>query len=101
MMWELAGDHVPNLPDPLLQAVKSAMATPGQTNIQSLGNDISLTFTGISLGLYQVQWSSNLASGLWNPLITTNVTGLGGALQIHDFGARSNQFGRFYRVQTP
>jgi len=101
MMWELAGDHTSNLPDPLLQAVKLAMATPGQTNIQSLGNDISLTFTGISLGLYQVQWTSNLASGFWNPLITTNVTGVGGALQIHDFGARSNQFGRFYRVQTP
>jgi hypothetical protein len=34
-------------------------------------------------------------------LLTTNVTGLGGALQIIDFGARSNQPGRFYRIQTP
>jgi chitinase len=101
MMWELAGDHTPNQPDPLLQAVKQAIATPGQTNIQPLGNDISLTFTSIALGIYQVQWRSNLASGLWYPLLTTNITGLGGPLEIIDFGARSNQFGRFYRVQTP
>jgi len=101
MMWELAGDHTPNQPDPLLQAVKLALATPGPTNILPRGNDISLTFTSISLGIYQVQWSSNLASGFWTPLLTTNVTGLGGALQIIDFGARSNQPGRFYRIQTP
>jgi len=101
MMWELAGDHTPNLPDPLLQAVKQALASPGQTNILPLGNNISLTFTSISLGIYQVQWSSNLASGFWNPLLTTNIIGLGGPLQIIDFGALSNQPGRFYRVQTP
>ncbi len=97
MLWELAGDHTPNQPDPLLQAVKQALATPGQTNIMPRGNDISLTFTSISL----VQWSSNLASRFWNPLLTTNINGLGGPLQIIDFGARSNQPGRFYRVQTP
>lgn len=101
MMWELAQDHTPNLPDPLLEAVKQALAAPGQTDIMPLGNNISLTFTSIALGVYQVQWSSNLVSGLWNPLLTTNVTGLGGPLQIIDFGARSNQPGRFYRVQTP
>ena len=99
MIWELAQDHTPNTPDPLLQAVKQAIATPGQTNLQAIGNDITLNFTAIPLGSYRVQWSSDLA--VWNTLLTTNIAGLGGLVQITDAGAATNQAVRFYRIQTP
>ena len=99
MIWELAQDHVPDMPDPLLQAVKQSLATPGQVNLQISGNDINLDFTGIALGSYNVQWSSDLM--IWNVLLTTNISGLGGAVQITDVGAATNQVNRFYRIQTP
>jgi chitinase len=99
MIWELAQDHTPNTPDPLLQAVKQSLATPGQINLQFSGNDVSLVFTGIALGSYRVQWSNDLM--VWNTLLTTNISGLGGTVQITDFGAATNQAGRFYRIQTP
>jgi chitinase len=99
MIWELAQDHVPNTPDPLLQAVKQSLATPGQVNLQISGNDINLAFTGIALGSYRVQWSSDLM--IWNTLLTTNISGLGGLVQITDAGAATDQAARFYRIQTP
>jgi chitinase len=99
MIWELAQDHLPNMPDPLLQTVKQSLATPGQINLQFSGNDVSLVFTGIALGSYRVQWSSDLM--VWNTLLTTTISGLGGPVQITDFGAATNQVNRFYRIQTP
>jgi chitinase len=99
MIWELAQDHTPGTSDPLLQAVKQALATPGQTNLQTIGNDIILNFTAIALGSYRIQWSSNLA--VWDTLLTTNISGLGGLIQITDAGAATNQAARFYRIQTP
>jgi chitinase len=99
MIWELAQDHTPNIPDPLLQAIKQAVATPGQTSLQTSGNDINLIFSSIALGSYQVEWSSDLS--VWNTLMTTNIPGLGGPLQITDAGAVTNQSMRFYRIQTP
>jgi chitinase len=101
MIWELAQDHTPNTPDPLLQAVKQASVTPGLTNLQTSGNDVNLTFSSIALGSYRVQWSSNLLGGVWNTLLTTNISGTGGPVQITDFGAMTNQTERFYRIQTP
>ncbi len=101
MIWELAQDYKPNVTSPLLQAVKQAVAMPNLTNIQTSGNDVSLTFSSIPLGSYRVQWRSDLASGTWNTLLTTNIQGLGGPLQITDYGALTNQTERFYRVQTP
>ncbi len=99
MIWELAQDHTPDTPDPLLQAVKQSLATPGQVNLQFSGNDVSLIFTGIALGSYRVQWSSDLM--VWNTLLTTNLSGLGGTVLITDFGAATSQVDRFYRIQTP
>jgi chitinase len=99
MIWELAQDHTSGTPDPLLQAIKQSFATPGQTSIQTSGSDINLIFTSIALGSYRVQWSSDLS--VWNTLMTTNIPGLGGPLQITDSGAVSNQLKRFYRIQTP
>jgi hypothetical protein len=101
MIWELAQDHQAGSPDPLLEAVKQAVATPGQISTQTVGNNFNLSFTGISLGSYSVQWTSNLAAGNWNILAVTNITGLGGGIEIVDPGAFTNQPARFYRVLTP
>jgi hypothetical protein len=101
MIWELAQDHSGGQPGPLFQAVKQALATPGFTNLQSSNNNASLSFNGIALGSYRVQWSSNLTAGTWNTLLITNVSNTGGVLQVTDPGAITNRSPRFYRVQTP
>jgi chitinase len=101
MIWELAQDHHANQPDPLLQAVKQALATPGTVAIQLNVPDIYLSFTSAPLGFYNVQWTSNLNSAVWNTLVVTNVVGTGGVMQVTDPGAVLNQPDRFYRVRTP
>ena len=101
MIWELAQDHAPQSPAPLMQAVQQAVATPGQAALQLNGNNLSITFSSIALGSYRVQWSSNLMAGIWNTLVITNIFGSGGPLQILDPGALTNQLERFYRIQTP
>jgi hypothetical protein len=62
---------------------------------------VDLTFAGIPLGSYRVQYKSNLTDGVWSTLLVTNVTGAGGLLQINDAGAATSQAGRYYRIQTP
>src|SRR6266850_249293 len=99
MIWELAQDHHPGQPDPLLQSIKQALATPGSTAIQLNGQSIDLGFTSMPLGSYRVQWSSNVSGGPWSTLAMTNVSGTGGVLHIPDPSV--NQAKRFYRVQTP
>jgi len=101
MIWELGQDHTAGTPDPLLEAVKQALATPGRSTLQPSGHDMTMAFQTIPLGSYEVQWCSNLVSGVWNSLLTTNITGLGGTLQIKDSGVITNQPRRFYRVLTP
>jgi chitinase len=100
MIWELAQDHQNGQPDPLLQALKQALATPGLITVTNMGQNIGLNFTSLPLGSYRVEWSGNLTSNVWNTLVVTNVSGLGGILQIVDTNAAS-QSQRFYRVQTP
>jgi chitinase len=101
MIWELAQDHQPNSPAPLMQAVKLSLAAPGWTTLQASGNDVNLTFISIALGSYRAQWTSNLTAGPWNTLLITNVSGPGGPLKIIDSGAMTNRLGCFYRIQTP
>jgi chitinase len=100
MIWELAQDHHASQPDPLLQSIKQALATPGSTNIQLADSNIDLSFILIPLGSYQVQWTSNLHATAWNTLTLTNVTGTGGILHVTD-PAATNQSNRLYRVQAP
>ena len=100
MIWELAQDHQAGQPDPLLQALKQALATPGLITIQNTGQDIELSFTSLPLGSYLVEWTGDLTSNVWNTLAVTNVSGPGGSLQVVDPDAAS-QPQRFYRVQTP
>jgi hypothetical protein len=61
---------------------------------------LNLSFTGIALGFYNVQWTSNLVGGNWSTLALTNISGLGGGIQVTDPGAVTNQPKRFYRVTT-
>src|SRR5438876_11578963 len=100
MTWELAQDLLSAQPDPLLQSIKAALATPGPTSIQLADSNIDLGFSTIPLGSYRVQWTSNLPATAWNTLTVTNVTGTGGILHVGD-PAVSNRSNRFYRVQTP
>lgn len=100
MIWELAQDHINGQPDPLLQAVKQSLASPGEITIQQTGQDVTLSFTGIALGAYRVQWTDNLAGGSWNTLAVTNISGPGTPVQIVDPNPFS-QPQRFYRVQSP
>ncbi len=100
MIWELAQDYVPGQPAPLVQALKTALATPGQVSLVKSNNDVSLAFNGIALGSYRVEWASNLLGGLWNTLLITNVSAAGGVLRVTDHGAFTNQSLRFYRVQS-
>ena len=101
MIWELAQDHTSGQTSPLILAIKQALATPGLTAIQDSNNSVILSFNGIALGSYRVQWTTNLAVGVWNPLLVTNVASAGGILKVTDATTLSNQSQRFYRIQTP
>jgi chitinase len=99
IIWELSQDHQANKPDPLLEAIKQTLATPGMIALQGAGQTVSPNFTSAPLGSYRVQWSSNLTT--WNSLMVTNVslTWTGGVIQATD--SLSGQGHRFYRVKTP
>jgi chitinase len=103
MIWELGQDHNAGQPDPLLQSIKQALATPGVTALRANGTDVSLNFNSIPLGSYHIQWNSNLTAGNWNTLLVTNVpnSSTGGVMQVTDPGAIGVQSSRFYRIQTP
>jgi chitinase len=100
MIWELAQDHQNGQADPLLEAIKQALATPGLITITNVGLDMALNFTALPLGSYRVEWSSNLTANIWNTLVVTNISGPGGIIQVVDPNAAS-QPQRFYRLQTP
>jgi chitinase len=99
MIWELAQDHTANQVDPLLKAIKLALATPGRTSIQLAGTNVDLSFTTAPLGAYRVQWATGFPAAIWNTLATTNIPGTGGPLHVLD--TNSLQRARFYRIQTP
>ena len=103
MIWELSQDYSSSQPagqrTPLTTALKQALATPNITSIQRSGNDVQLNFSSLPLALYNVQWSSNIASTVWNTL-TNNVPGTGTNVQVSD-PATATAPARFYRIQTP
>lgn len=98
IIWELTQDHQAGQPDPLLQAIKQALQTPGALSIQPAGQVISLNFTSAPLGSYQVQWSTNLTA--WVALLSTNMSlnFTGGIIQTTDIPTQPQ---RFYRVKSP
>jgi hypothetical protein len=99
----LSQDYFPTQPagqrTPLTSALNRALATPNISTIQLKGTNIALSFTSVPLGLYAVQWTSNLALARWNTL-TNGLTGAGTNLQITD-PAPATGPARFYRIQTP
>jgi hypothetical protein len=100
IIWELAQGHQGGQSDPLMQALKQALATPGLSSLQSNSYNMNLTFSTIAPDSYHVQRSSDLSAGMWNTLLITNNSGLGGPLQITDAGVATNQPTHLYRVQT-
>ena len=44
MIWELAQDHIANQVDPLLNAIKQAIATPGTLSAKTSGASMDLQF---------------------------------------------------------
>jgi len=103
MIWELSQDYIATQPagqrTPLTSALKQALATPNISTIQLNGTNVSLSFTTLPLGLYNVQWTSNLSLPLWNTL-TSNVAGTGTNVLIID-PTPAIPPARFYRIQTP
>jgi chitinase len=103
MIWELSQDYFSTHPGgqstPLTAALKQALATPKISTIQLNGTNVHVSFTSLPLGLYNVQWTSNLALALWNTL-TNNVAGTGTNVTIAD-PSPATAPARFYRIQTP
>jgi len=104
MIWELGEGYRATLPigqrDPLLQALKRAVATPQFISVQRTNNDVVLSFSTAWLAAYRLLSTSNLANGSWDTL-ATNLSGNGFTQQVTDPGAITNQSRRFYRLQTP
>lgn len=105
MIWELGQGYRPSQPsgqrDPLLQAVKQAvLAKPDFTAIMCTNRDIQLDFLSLPLALYRIERTTNLTSGSWD-ILTNNVLGTGGVLQVTDPGALDARPAQFYRVRTP
>jgi chitinase len=106
MLWELENEYMPSQPvgqrTPLTSALKQALATPQISTIQNNGTNVSVSFTGAPLGLYNVQWSSDLSLETWNTL-TNNVASTGSNvqnIQVTD-PTPATLPARFYRIQTP
>jgi hypothetical protein len=100
MIWELAQDHTANQTDPLLNAIKQAIATPGAITAQRGGQNLDLSFTSAPLGSYRIQWCTNLANVVWNSLLVTNVPNIstGGVIHVQDSLTSPRHY---YRVKTP
>jgi chitinase len=104
MIWELSQGYRATAPvgqrDPLLQAVRQALATPGPLSIELAGLGIQLSFSGAPLALYRVLWTSDLNGGIWTTL-ADNVPGTNGMVVVSDPAEVAIHSPRFYRVQTP
>jgi len=104
MIWEITQGHRASEPigqrDPLLQAIKQALATPGPMAIQLQDQGVQLSFISAPLGLYRILWTDNLASNTWNTL-SNNVPGTNGITSVTDPVPIAGQPHRFYRVATP
>jgi chitinase len=103
MIWELSQEYFSTRPagsrTPLTGALKQALATPSISAIQRQGTTVNMSFTSLPLGLYSVQWTSNLSQAAWNTL-TNNVAGNGANIEISD-PTPATLPARLYRIQTP
>jgi len=103
MIWELSQDYFSTQPagqrTPLIGTLKQALLTPGRSSLKLSNSNVSLSFQSLPLAEYRVQWTSNVAAGIWNTL-TSNLIGTGQAVQVNDTNVLS-QPARYYRVGTP
>jgi chitinase len=105
MIWELGQGYRASQPsgqrDPLLRAIKQAKeATPDITAIHYTNRDIRLSFSSQPLARYRVERTTNLGSGSWS-VLTSNIPGTGGVLEVTDPGVLDAAASGFYRVRTP
>ncbi len=70
--------------------------TPGITGLSLSGKDVLVQFNTVSNYLQDVQFKSNLTSGIWTTL-TNGLLGTGNPMTITDFGSLTNSQ-RFYRL---
>ncbi|HEX4120518.1 MAG TPA: glycoside hydrolase family 18 protein [Verrucomicrobiae bacterium] len=103
MIWELSQDYFSSEPagqrTPLVAALKQSLATPSISAMELNGGVISFSFSSLPLGLYSVEWTTNLAAPSWN-ILSNNVAGTGTNVVIN-VPAGAAQTERFYRIQTP
>ncbi|MDB6125085.1 MAG: hypothetical protein JWQ71_4078 [Pedosphaera sp.] len=103
MIFDLGEGYRPSQPagqrDPLLQAVKQALAPPRITSITRSNQDIQLSFASMPIANYRILSTTNLNGGTWTT-VSNNVSGNGGPMQITHPSALT-QPRRFYRIQTP
>jgi hypothetical protein len=76
--------------------VVASNSIPQIVSIAVVGSGVEVTFTTSSSPTYYFEYTSNLVTGAWTPLI--GFTGMGGDVIVTDFNALS-QPQRFYRVQ--
>ncbi len=70
--------------------------TPGIIGLSFSGNDVVVQLNTVSNYLQDVQFRSNLTSGIWTTL-TNGLLGTGNPMTFTDFGSRTNSQ-RFYRL---
>jgi chitinase len=102
MIWELSQDYFSSMPagqrTPLVTALKQSLATPAISNVQLSGGALSFSFSTLPLGLYSIEWTSNLNAPTWT-VLSNNVAGTGTNIVITVPVATQTE--RFYRIQTP
>ena len=69
---------------------------PGITGLTFSGNDVGVQFNTVSNSLHDLQFNSDLTSGIWTTL-TNGLLGTGNPMLFTDSGSRTNAQ-RFYRV---
>jgi hypothetical protein len=79
--------------------LKQSLATPAISNVQLSGGALSFSFSTLPLGLYSIEWTSNLNAPTWT-VLSNNVAGTGTNLVV-TVPATATQTERFYRIQTP
>lgn len=94
------GDGFPNAEEFLAGTAPNRGASKlAFSSITATPAGVSLSFPTVAGRLYQVEWTSNLASGSWAPLGNV-LEGNGNPLLVQDPGATAASPRRFYRLQV-
>lgn len=99
-IWELAQDHKAGQSDPLLLAIRQALATPRFSSALRSNQDFQFSFTTSPLAFYRILATTNPVTGGWNT-VTSGIPGSGDVYQFTDSGVFPIYSQLFYRIQTP